>query len=1152
MQPVTSLDVRTQLTTALELDLIGPSNGHAFEGELLPEQPQRWYLTGFLVPVDADHVDRVDPTSDEEVAAEPPAPSSDDDASADRAAARKSPLPSSMGLSVLVPPGVERIEALAQWGDYHEQLPAPSDAAEPQTAASTLARGFRRTPRLGKAVISLAACTEKPLELPLGGTPEELGLEGMVLVVTVRSMAQAVTEGANLPRGTRAVSVFLVNKRTKQHEDAWTCFAFQASLTLSCEASFVPRPDLRSGRDLNEWDEQVADLQYRDAYEFAVGHGTSATWAANAASGDACSTVRTTWVPMAEVERVAPADIPDVERGMETLGALPDAAAAEAALMPLVRHYRAWIDAQRSKVAALNGPRAATASDMMALAADAARRIEEGIGQLKKPEALEAFRVANRAMATAARRRNWIGSTKDKSPEQLDAPTWRPFQLAFFLMTLRSIVEPEHADRDCVDLLFFPTGGGKTEAYLGLAAFTMVHRRLTHQGPLGCGVSVLMRYTLRLLTLDQLGRATGLVCALELERQANPKLGEWPFEIGLWVGKAATPNRMGCSGDKGPAVDDTAYTKVNQFRKDDKKPMPVPIEECPWCGDRFTRDSFWLKPNAKAPIDLHVVCTNAACAFSGDRHLPLVAVDEPVYRRLPAFIIATVDKFAALPWTGETGALFGLVDRHDENGFYGPCHPGRGKAMGANLPAPDLIIQDELHLISGPLGTIAGVYESAIDRLCTRTIEGKQIRPKIIASTATVRKAETQIRALFNRHVVTVFPPQGPDRRDSFFAVTEPSSKTPARLYVGLAAQGRSGKVLLLRAALALMSAGQKAYEAAGGNKNRDNPADPYMTLLGYFNSLRELGGTRRIVEDEIRTKLTRYGTMRRRIAPLDGLFADRDIDVEPLELTSRVSTDKVAEAKRKLGKPFPQGEKVDTALATNMISVGLDILRLGLMLVFSQPKTSAEYIQATSRVGRDPRRPGLVVTLLNAHKPRDRSHFERFGAFHASFYRSVEATSVTPFAPRALDRALAATLVALCRHTEAAMTPPNGAVEIRKHRNAFDPLITMLAERARDHAWPPTNDRGQGIHDAVRDRCNNLLDAWLNIANEMVTTTGKLQYQRDGDGPKLLRPFLDPELETFAPNADERKFRANRSMRDVEAAAELWLKELRTTGGAM
>jgi hypothetical protein len=721
--------------------------------------------------------------------------------------------------------------------------------------------------------------------------------------------------------------------------------------------------------------------------------------------------------------------------------------------------------------------------------------------------------------------------------------------LAFFLMTLRSIVEPKHNDREIVDLLFFPTGGGKTEAYLGLAAFTMVLRRLRNPGAMGCGMSVLMRYTLRLLTLDQLGRAAALMCALEMEREkAKTALGEWPFEIGLWVGQAATPNRMGRRGDNGPGNEYTAYTKTMRYKRDDRSnPAPIPIEECPWCGTKFTKNSFRLVPTDIKPVDLRVHCVNHNCAFSGDRHLPVLGVDEPIYRRLPAFLIATVDKFAALPWTGETGCLFGLVDRHDRDGFYGPCSPGKGTALGGQLPPPDLIIQDELHLISGPLGTIAGVYEAAIDALCTRTSVGHELRPKIIASTATVRRADTQIRALFERQQVTVFPPPGPDRRDSFFAHTEAPDTTPARLYVGVAAQGRSLKVVLLRAALSLLSAAQVAYERDGGRRNKKNVADPYMTLLGYFNSLRELGGSRRIIEDEVRTRVAQY-SRRRRIEPNERLFTDRSIGYDVLELTSRVSTGDVASAKRRLSLPVYEDERVDTALATNMISVGLDIIRLGLMVVLGQPKTSAEYIQATSRVGRDPLRPGLVVTLLNIHKPRDRSHYERFETYHASFYRSVEATSVTPFSPRALDRALPGALVALCRQGRPEMTPALGAGQILAMRASLDAVAVRLAERARNHAWPPSPAAGQKLRDHVLHRCTSLLDDWVNIAQEFRQTNVALQYQVEAaTAQRLLYEFLHPELAGLPPV--RRRFRANRSMRDVEPSVDLFVRNLNEWG---
>jgi hypothetical protein len=314
------------------------------------------------------------------------------------------------------------------------------------------------------------------------------------------------------------------------------------------------------------------------------------------------------------------------------------------------------------------------------------------------------------------------------------------------------------------------------------------------------------------------------------------------------------------------------------------------------------------------------------------------------------------------------------------------------------LPPPDLIIQDELHLISGPLGSIAGLYETALETLCCRELDGKRIRPKLVASTATVRRAQTQIQALFDRSRTAIFPPPAPDRSDSFFAKADFAPER-SRLYVGLAAPGRSPKVLFLRAATTLSAAAKRAWDDQGGmaayRAGKINAADPYMTSVTYFNALRELGSARRIVDDEVRVRASRYGT-RQRIGEPVVRFADRTVH-DALELTSRIPTAEVSDTKARLSHTFDKNDAVDLALATNMISVGLDVVRLGLMLVSGQPKTAGEYIQATSRVGRAPDRPGLVVALLNMNKPRDRSHYERFAYWHAAFYRAVEATSVTP-----------------------------------------------------------------------------------------------------------------------------------------------------------
>jgi hypothetical protein len=802
--------------------------------------------------------------------------------------------------------------------------------------------------------------------------------------------------------------------------------------------------------------------------------------------------------------------------------------------------HRAWIEQQGAKVPAKPKRRKETAQQLLTNAGVSAKRIEAGIKLLADPKVFDAFKTANKVMAVAARRR--FGPIAGKKPEDVAPPAWRPFQLAFILMNLDGVVNPAGNDRGVVDLLFFPTGGGKTEAYLGLAAFTLVHRRLTYPGVRGAGLGVLMRYTLRLLTLDQLGRAATLVCALERERKQNvDRLGDWPFEIGLWVGRGATPNEMGRKGD---GNQNSARARTVAYQNNNRKASPIPLENCPWCGQEFTQSSFTLIPNADHPTDLRITCTGRErpCDFQRNNPLPILAVDEPIYRRLPCFLIATVDKFAAMPWTGPVGGFFGKAERHDAHGFYGPCHPGVGLPIpGGHLPPPDLVIQDELHLISGPMGTMVGLYEAALDELCSREADGKKVRPKIVASTATVRRAQSQIRSLFCRRTVDIFPPPGPDRRDSFFARTHTTQESNARLYLGLAAQGRSPKVVLLRSYLALLASAQRWYAADGGRKNRDNPADPYMTLLGYFGSLRELGGSRRIVEDEVGTRLTGYAE-RKREGEAEGLFAERAIAYEVVELTSRVSTDKVAEAKRRLALPFHDDDHVDVAIATNMISVGLDITRLGLMVVLGQPKTAAEYIQATSRVGRDSDRPGLVVTILNVHRPRDRSHYERFAFFHQSFYRSVEATSVTPFSPRALDRGLAGTLVALARQGHPPLTAPKGATEILRERARLDWVAEALAARAADVA--ESQAEAEAIRHQMRDRAKDLLDEWEKIAKEYQDVGAQLQYQQEeGAARPLLYTFLDPELKKLP--GRHRKFRANRSMRDVEPSVNLWVRTL-------
>lgn len=1148
-------DVRSQLVYALRDDLVGPSADDPRDAEhlteTLPSSPSHWYLTGFLAPTGQPEDEKEDETAAEEIDS---GLDDADDGEPEAPPARRPVFPSSIGISVLVGPATKQLAARVTYGTYEpvEAPPASTRTPEPAggssrpppDAARDTPRGWKRTPHAHPIAIPLDP--RKPhQEHPLPGS------DGVVLRAVVRPVPEG--ELALVPKGTRYVTLFLINRRAavgKPEQDRG--YVFQVALEIECAEGFTPRPNLRGARPDDDIDERIGDLQYRDAFELAVGHGVSVMTGPADAEGRVAR-VSTSWVPTAEVEKVVPSAVKDVELRMEELGRMQDGATLEREVGELVTSYRAWI--ARQPVSGLGSAvRDDTARSLMAAATIACNRIDAGIRLLAAPEnadALEAFRVANRAMAAAAWQRSGAELRKKNA-----VPTWRPFQLAFLLMNVGGQIDPTSSEREAVDLIFFPTGGGKTEAYLGLAAFTLVLRRLRRPGLASGGVAVLMRYTLRLLTLDQLERAATLICALELERRRAPeRLGPQRFSIGLWVGKSATPNKLGTDKDHDET---TARSRVLAFARDPKaNPSPIPIDKCPWCQAPFSQDTFQLKPDSRAPQQLRVMCLDPKCDFRWKKEhpegIPVLAVDDEVYRELPCFLIATVDKFAGLPWVGKTGLLLGRdATHHNALGFYGPAQrPPDARPLPSPLLPPDLIIQDELHLISGPLGTMVGLYETAIDYLTTREIGGKKVRPKIVASTATVRRALPQIQALFGRSRADVFPPPGPDRRDSFFAETVPATAANARLYLGLAAPGRSNKVLLMRSYIALLAAAQKAY-ASG-----PDAADPYMTLVGYFNSLRELGGSRRIVEDEVRARLLRV-ELRRRAGEAQALFARRLIDYECVELTSRETTDKVKIAKERLAQPYASKTKgrapVDVALASNMISVGLDIQRLGLMVVCGQPKTTAEYIQATSRVGRDDKRPGLVVALLNVHKPRDRSHYEHFTSFHESFYRGVEAASVTPFSPRAIDRGLVAVAVALARLGDARLTAGDAAARIAEVRGELGFLGDVLAHRAEAHRRSEPDDEPiDEVKAGLRTRIDALLDHWVGIAGDKDYEGQGLAYQpyeESASKRPLLRMPLDPDLKDCKKR--ERLFVANRSMRDVEGTVDLYVAKLRESAMAL
>ncbi len=1149
-------DARSDLVDTLKLDLIGPDNDHEFMREVLSDPPEVRYTTGYLVPEATPLADKQDEDLDEEAGPDPVPSDKNPEGDGERVASRSSFIPSSIGLSVLVPPAAEHIAATVKWGDYvllgsanpedgHFAMELENWAREVgldpiPTYLEKVSPGYARIPREETIELLIPSPDESPHRYELG--------RGRALTIEIFTRE---VEGLGLQPGTRSVSVFLVNRRDPGRPKAprYPGIAFQVEFELNCEVGFSARPNLKAYSDGDrDWDEQVSDLHYRDVLEYAVGHNVSSRAFVEAGS---CRGVASAWFPEAEVEKVLPADIGGLTTSMDGLSRLEDREGVQKALGALTDSYSLWIALQAGVEEGLTPAMKKTRDELLLKADYAKARISKGIELLADDAELRlAFCLANRAMAMSARQRM----------PQVGDPAWRPFQLAFLLLNLPGLADIEDDSREVVDLLFFPTGGGKTEAYLGIAGTALVLRRLRNperevlgtKVPFYAGMAVLMRYTLRLLTLDQLGRAAALVIALEMIRleeaaKGRHRLGSWPFEIGLWVGSGATPNRLGRRGDRQSDAPYSAYSKWLGFQNRDRD-SPIPLRSCPWCGREFEKNDFHFvdkrgKPNLDEPENLVVHCQNEDCPTSDWPQLPIVTVDEPIYRRLPVFVIATVDKFAALPWTGQVGMLFGKVARFEEGaGFYGHSEEvTKGVRLEADLPPPDLIIQDELHLISGPLGTIAGIYEVAIEELSTRILpNGAKVRPKIIASTATVRRADSLIRALFGRSRAEIFPPQGPDRRDSFFARTAPSSEVPARLYVGIAAPGRSPKSVSLQVLLALLSRAKKLYDEAGGKKNVENPLDPYMTLVYYFNSLRELGASRNMIEDQVINRLATYDK-HSRVYPKDLLFARRDLATETIhELSSRASTAKIAEAKRLLSVAWGGSDGVDIALATNMISVGLDITRLGLMVVNGQPKATAEYIQSTSRVGRDSAKPGLVITLFNCFKPRDRSHYERFANWHEAFYRSVEVGSVTPFAPRALERALAAALVGLVRQGVRGMAQGAAAHTILERRAELETVVAPFVDRALNHDVNLQADEREALGVAVGAYLRGLLDSWEKVAKADDDSALTLHYtskeKRGRPGTSLVSAPLEGEIQP--PLEHRGRFRANRSMRDVQAPA--------------
>ncbi|HEY9326891.1 MAG TPA: helicase-related protein [Streptomyces sp.] len=971
--------------------------------------------------------------------------------------------PSSMGLTFAIDPAISstivvRTEAAMYDPVDPDGRPIPAKRAEARSTSDQKEHWRRRGLDLRPLTIDVTV-PERHRPAPLH--------DGVSVEILVRPPAA----------GTVTITVTLINTHSVSERELQDAHAlYQPRLTVTTPSgapAFVERP--AGGRAVDR-DVATSRLLHRHAPTFAMGHGCAAEWdwtpppigaPNNARASIAC--VRTEFVPTHDVLLTdSNPDIDDSALTMHGLATRPESTVL-ASLNELMAGYAEWIDRKEAEAESFLGtPHEAPARAQIEQCRTALGRMRRGIRVLgENSDALHAFRLANRAMAQQRSRSEWVRNGRDGTPDET-VGRWRPFQISFVLLCVEGIVDPNHEDRAVADLLWFPTGGGKTEAYLGLIAFTTFFRRLRLKED-GAGVTVLMRYTLRLLTLQQFERAAALICAMERIRLGSVEtLGTEPISIGMWVGQSATPNRLS-----------DAEKSLVELRKEKElqEKNPVQLHACPWCGTRLDAYQYEVDEEAKR---MYVRCPDTWCDFRDG--LPVHLVDEAVYDARPTLVIATVDKFAAMPWRAQTAALFNR-DREDRT------------------PPPELIVQDELHLISGPLGTLTGLYETAVDLLADS--------PKVIASTATIRRASDQGRQLFDR-TVAQFPPAGIDARDSWFAVETPKERKATRQYVGLLTPSTSQSTLLIRTYANLL-------HRAARNDATEDVRDAYWTLVGYFNSLRLLAAAELQVHDDVDSYLAYLAS--RDECP------QRKV-LEQTELTSRANSSEVPKRLKQVEKRLPDPDTVDVLLATNMISVGVDVDRLGLMAVMGQPQTTAEYIQATSRVGR--RHPGLVAVMLNSSRSRDRSHYESFQHFHSALYREVESTSVTPFSSRARDRGLHAVVVALARILIPAARDNDGAGRIHQFRGELEEVV-RTALLARVQSVAPDEYR------ATADAFDEFVKWWADEAD----IHGGLLYEpkRGKKTPSLLRAF-DNESEDAWPTLW--------SLRDVDAESALFMEASR------
>ena len=820
------------------------------------------------------------------------------------------------------------------------------------------------------------------------------------------------------------------------------------------EGEIYPYP--RKDPSLLDDEERELELQYRHKRIYGIGHGAAVDWKIKKKKEEeeeTVSTLKLAFLPMVEVPQVTPNNSAIDPNTLSLKFLSQSGHGAEEKICPalddFVAAYAGWQQEQHKAVDRLDEYEKPDGERILKRITNAVSRMEQGVDLLRKNQKVaQAFALANNAML-----KQWEQHDRTRGQEP-PTHSWRPFQLGFLLLTLESVVNADDDNRETVDLIWFPTGGGKTEAYLALTAFQIIWRRMRYRSS-GGGTTVIMRYTLRLLTQQQFQRASRLICALELMRRESPGLlGNEPITAGMWVGSETSPNRF--------------KDAVEEIRKEAfsaQPPRKFVLTECPWCGH-----SLWdskgetVKHGFKVTqSSFHLLCQNRECGFyhEGKGVLPLNVVDEALYEQPPTLLFATVDKFARLAWDERTSAFFGKEGQRP----------------------PELIIQDELHLIAGALGSIVGIYEAALDTVLIQ----RGIYPKYIASTATIRNASRQIKRLYGRENLSIFPPPGLSAEDSFFTRTVPVDKKPGRLYIGYLASA-----MKRRDAFAILSAALLAAPLLQFSDNKEL-LDAWWTLLVYHGSLRGVGDS----HNALQYFSSEY--LRRNLDP--SISAEKEESENKAkgtegrsrgnkiaQLTSVMSSKENSQTFARLEKSCEEADYLDAVLATNMISVGLDVGRLALMIINGQPLTTAEYIQSSSRVGRSDV-PGIIFTNYYRTQARSLSHYEDFRPYHESFYRFVEPTSVTPFTSQARKRALHAALVIVMRHSI-------GFLRANDSANKFDPDNSIVKQAI--HALAKRCEQADCGHaKETQTHLKSLSNAWAEYVQECRHNERKLVYQQ-------------------------------------------------------